>query len=74
MNSESAKELLKLRNSALVCRHMAIGRVCDLAFLTSSGGKFYKFFMRVALAVPPLTMKNRHVRLFSHVRLIGRIG
>ena len=29
------------------------------AFLTSSGGKFYEFFMTVALAIPPLTMKNR---------------
>ena len=23
------------------------------------GGKFYKFFMTVALAIPPLTVKNR---------------
>ena len=35
-----------------------------------SGGKFC---MTVALAVPPLTAKNRHVRLFGHVRLIGQI-
>ena len=48
--------------------------VCDFTFLTSSGGrKFYKFFMTVALAVPPLTVKNRHVCLFGHVRLNGRI-
>ena len=32
-----------------------------------------KFFMTVALATPTLTMKNRPVRLFGHVRLIGRI-
>ena len=29
--------------------------------------------MTVALAVPPLTVKNRHVRLIGHVRLIERI-
>ena len=36
--------------------------------------KFYEFFMTVALAIPPFTCKqNRPVRLFGHVRLIGRI-
>ena len=30
-----------------------------LLLLTSSGGKFYEFFNTVALAVPPLTVKNR---------------
>ena len=59
MNSESAKELLKLWNSALVCRHGKRNLVCDFAFLTSSGGKFYKFFKTVALAIPHLTVKNR---------------
>ena len=58
MNSESEKELLKLRNSVLVCRH-GKRKLCDFAFLTSSGGKFYEFFMTVALAIPPLTVKNR---------------
>ena len=58
MNSESAKELPKLRNS-LVCRHMARGKVCDFAFLTSSGRKFYEFFVTFVLVIPPLTMKNR---------------
>ena len=38
---------------------MARGKVCDLAFLTSSGGKFYAFFMTIALAIAPLTVKNR---------------
>ena len=42
-------------------------------FLLLLGGKIYEFFMTVALAIPPLTMKNRPVRLFGHVRLIGRI-
>ena len=61
MNSESAKELLKLQNSVLVCRQLARGKVCD-------------FFMTVALqAIPPLTEKNRPLRLFGHLRLIGRI-
>ena len=56
MNSESAKELLKLWNSALVCRH---DKGCNFAFLTSSGGKFYKFFVTFALVIHPLTVKNR---------------
>ena len=42
-------------------------------FLGGGGGGSYKLFMTVAVAVPPLTVKNRHVRLFGHVRLIGRI-
>ena len=29
--------------------------------------------MTVALAVPPLTVKKRHVRLIGHVRLIERL-
>ena len=27
--------------------------------LTSSGGKFYEFFMTIGLAIPPLTVKNK---------------
>ena len=42
MNSESAKELLKLRNSALVCRHDKRKGMYNFAFLTSSGGKFFR--------------------------------
>ena len=30
-----------------------------LLFLLLLGGSFYKFFMTIALAIPPLTMKNR---------------
>ena len=41
----------------------ARGKVCDFAFLTSSGGKFYAFFMTVALAIPPLIVKNRRFAL-----------
>ena len=38
------------------------------------GGSFYEFFMTIALAIPPLTVKNKGgVRLFVTVRLIGRI-
>ena len=59
MNSESAKELLKLRNSALVCRHVKRKGICSFAFLTSSGGKFYEFFLTFALVIHPLTVKNR---------------
>ena len=33
--------------------------------------QFYRFFMTVTLAVPPLTMKNMDVRLIGHVPLIG---
>ena len=36
----------------------ARGKVCDFAFLTFSRGKFYEIFMTVALAIPPLTVKN----------------
>ena len=39
--------------------HSARGKVFDFAFLASSGGKFYEFFMTFALAIPPLTVKNR---------------
>ena len=42
-----------------------------ISLFTSSGGKFY---VTVALAVPPLSMKNRDVRLIGHVRLIGQYG
>ena len=62
MNSESAKELPKLRNSALVCRH-GKRKLCDFAFLTSSGGKFYELFVTFALVIRPLTVKNRHCAL-----------
>ena len=44
-----------------------------LLFLLLLGVKFYEFFMTIALAIPPLTMKNRGVRLFGTVRLIGHI-
>ena len=57
MNSENAKELEIWQNSML-----ARGKVCDFAFLTSSGGKFY---MIVGLAVPPLSVKNRDVLLIG---------
>ena len=60
MNSESAKELLKLRNSALVCRHSKRkGMLFRFSYFFWGVGKFYKFFMIVALAIPPLTVKNR---------------
>ena len=49
---------------------MARGKTCDFAFLTSSGGKFYAFFMTVGLAILPLTVKNRPVRLFGHVNTV----
>ena len=52
MNSESVKELPKLQNSALRFADTARGKVCDFAFLTSSGGKFYKFFAIFALVIP----------------------
>ena len=69
MNGESAKELLKLRNSALVCRHVARGKVCNFAFLTSSGGKFYEFFVTSALVIHPLTVKNRPCALIRSCAL-----
>ena len=60
MNSESAQELLKLQISVLVCRHgKRKGNLCNFAFLTSSGGKFYEFFVTFALVIHPLTVKNR---------------
>ena len=37
----------------------ARGKVCNFAFLTSSGGKFYEFFVTFALVIHPLTVKNR---------------
>ena len=52
---------------------MARGKVCNFAFLTSSGGKFNEFFLTFALVIHPLTVKVGPVRLFGHVRLIGRI-
>ena len=66
MNSESVKELQKCWFA-----DTARGKVYDFAFLTSSGGKFYKFFMTVVLAVPPLTVKIRDVHLIGHVALIN---
>ena len=30
-----------------------------LLFLLLLGGSFYEFFMTIALAIPPLTLKNR---------------
>ena len=44
-----------------------------LLFLLLLGGSFTSFFMTVVLAVPPLIVKNGHVHLFGHVRLIVRI-
>ena len=44
MNSESAKELLKLLNSALVCRHgKRKGIYVILLFLLLLGGSFKSF-------------------------------
>ena len=37
----------------------ARGKVCNFAFLTSSGGKFYEFFVTFALVIHPLTVKNK---------------
>ena len=59
VNSESTKELLKWQNSALRLAYSAWGKICDFALLTSSGGKFYEFFMTMKLAIPALTVKNR---------------
>ena len=59
MNSESVKELLKWRNSALVCTQ---GKRRGMWFCFPYffwGGKFYEFLMTIALAIPPLTVKNR---------------
>ena len=33
--------------------------MCNFAFLTSSGGKFYEFFVTFALVIHPLTVKKR---------------
>ena len=38
---------------------MARGKVCNFAFLTSSGGRFYEFFVTFALVIHPLPVKNR---------------
>ena len=38
---------------------MARGKVWNFAFLTSSGGKFYDFFVTFVLVIHPLTVKNR---------------
>ena len=51
MNSESAKKLLKLRVQRWFA-DTARGKVCNFAFLTSSGGKFYEFFVTFALVRP----------------------
>ena len=50
-------------------------RYVILLFLLLLGGSFYELFITIALAIPPLTVKNRGggVRLFGTVRLIGRI-
>ena len=49
----------ELQNSALVCRH-GKRKGMYFAFLTSSGGKFYEFFVTLnALVIHPLTVKNR---------------
>ena len=72
MKSKLAKELMKLRNSGLVCRHSK-RKICNFASLTSSGGKFYEFFVTIALVIHPLPSKIGPVHLFGHVRLIGRI-
>ena len=56
MNSESAKGLLKWRNSALVCRH---GKRKRIYALVTSGGIFNIRRQSFALAVPPITAKNR---------------
>ena len=42
-------------------------------FLLLTGGSFYEFFMTIALAIPPLTVKKGGVHLFGTVRLIRRI-
>ena len=41
----------------------ARGKVCNFAFLTSPGGKFYEFFVTSALVIHPLTAKNRPCEL-----------
>ena len=63
------------RNGRIQCwlADTARGKVCDFAFLSSSGGKFYKFLLTVALTISPLSVNNWHVRVIWHVRLIGRI-
>ena len=38
--------------------HLERGKVCDFAFLLL-GGSFTSLFMTIALAIPPLTVKNR---------------
>ena len=69
MNSESAKELLKWRNSVLVC---TLGKRKGM-WLCVSYFFWGEFFKTIALAIPPLTVKNRGggVHLFRTVRLIG---
>ena len=48
---------------------MARGKVCNFAFLTSSGGKFYEFFVTFALVIHPLTVKNRPCALIRSCAL-----
>ena len=60
MNSESAKGLLKWRNSALVCRHDKRKGM----FLVTSGGRFNIRRRPLALAGPPTSAKNRGDALF----------
>ena len=39
--------------------HFARGKVCDFAFLTSSGGKFYEFFYDNCAIHSPANRENR---------------
>ena len=61
MNSER----LRARGNCWNCRiqhwfaETARGKVCNFAFLTPSGRKFYEFFVTFALVIHPLTVKNR---------------
>ena len=68
MDSESAKELLKWQNSVMVCIQGKRKDVILLFLLNwgggggGGGGEIYRFFMIIALAIPPLTVKNKRVR------------
>ena len=45
-------------------------KVCNFAFLTSSGGgEFYEFFVTFALVIHPLTVKNRPCALIRSCAL-----
>ena len=69
MNSESAKELLKWRNSVLVCRH---GKRKGMRFRFSYFFRGEVFHDSCAGHFPS-NLEKRHVRLFGHARLIGQI-